>query len=624
MTAAVDAPLADSLAEARRTADIAGCAAWEDAQNTAALLAVNPHGLNGAAVRAAAGLVRDLWVKQFIALLPDDPPVSRLPVTTSGDRLLGGLDLAATLTAGRPVAEKGVLAAANDGVLIAAMAERMPMATAAHAAAALDNGFVQVERDGFSHRDEARFVMLLLDESIDGDEGPSSLLLERLAFCLDLHAVSMRAAGPFPYSAAQIKGARHRFSQIAVPDDLLHAINEAALFVGAHSIRVLQFCIGAARSAAALAGRMEATDADVELACRLVLGPHAAAPNAADAEQPLRSDAMQEEPAPSAEDPARSDRSGSEHEHSASDAPDEIMPDEMMIEALAGAALANPLSRLQKSKIAARRNAAAGKSGEVSKGRQKGRPIAPRKGDPRRDGRLDILATLRAAAPWQKLRAVGNSPSQEKAQIRIRTEDFHVKCFKQQSESTVIFVVDASGSSAMNRMAEAKGAIERLLADCYARRDNVALIAFRGNSAELLLPPTRALVRARRQLAQLPGGGGTPLASGIDAAFVLASAEKSRGRTPYIVFLSDGRGNIARSGEAGRKAAEEDAMAAARRLGGSGCAVLFFDTSPRPGRGAQELGEAMGAQYQPLPFVDGGVVSTAVRRSLAQGEGRVQ
>ena len=616
MKAAVDAPLANSLAEARRTADMAGRAAWEDAQGVAALLAVHLHGLNGAVIRAAAGPVRDLWVKQFIALLPDNPPVCRLPLTTGEDRLLGGLDLAATLAAGRPVAEKGVLAAANEGVLIAAMAERMPMATAAHAAAALDAGSVQVERDGFSHRDEARFAMLLLDESVNGDDGPPALLQERLAFRLDLHSVSMRAATPFPYSAAEIEKARHRVSQVAMPDGMLEAVNEAALSIGAHSIRVLRFCISAARSAAALAGRMEATQADAELACRLVLGPRTA-PVAADAAQLPDSRAPDDDSPSSGEDPARNDRSGDDPEDSASDATSEVMPDEMMIEALTGAALANPLSRLEASKTAAR-GAAAGKSGQVSKGRQKGRPIAPRKCDPRRDGRLDILATLRAAAPWQKLRAVADGSSPEKAQIRIRTEDFHVKCFKQQSESTVIFVVDASGSSAMNRMAEAKGAVERLLADCYARRDYVALIAFRGNSAELLLPPTRSLVRARRQLAQLPGGGGTPLAAGIDAAFVLASAEQSKGRTPYVVFLSDGRGNIARDGEAGRKAAEKDAMAAARRLGGAGCAVLFFDTSPRPGKGAQELGEVMGAQYQLLPFVDGGVVSTAVRRSLAQ------
>ena len=101
------------------------------------------------------------------------------------------------------------------------------------------------------------------------------------------------------------------------------------------------------------------------------------------------------------------------------------------------------------------------------------------------------------------------------------------------------------GSSALHRLAEAKGAVELLLADCYVRRDSVAVLAFRGRSAELLLPPTRSLVRAKRSLAELPGGGGTPLAAGIDAARELAFAVRRRGDTAVVVVLSDGRANLA-------------------------------------------------------------------------------
>jgi magnesium chelatase subunit D len=116
--------------------------------------------------------------------------------------------------------------------------------------------------------------------------------------------------------------------------------------------------------------------------------------------------------------------------------------------------------------------------------------------------------------------------------VEVRRDDFRVGRFEQRSQSTTIFVVDASGSSAFNRLAEAKGAVELLLADCYVRRDRVALLAFRGRGAELLLPPTRSLVRAKRSLAGLPGGGGTPLAAGIDAAAALADAVRRRGETP--------------------------------------------------------------------------------------------
>ncbi|MDC6171477.1 VWA domain-containing protein, partial [Paucibacter sp. XJ19-41] len=123
--------------------------------------------------------------------------------------------------------------------------------------------------------------------------------------------------------------------------------------------------------------------------------------------------------------------------------------------------------------------------------------------------------TMRAAIPWQRLRLVereqlglGASP----ARLLLRRDDFHIKRYRRPNETTTVFVVDASGSQALNRLAEAKGAVELLLADCYVRRDRVALIAFRGEGAEVLLAPTRSLVRARRSLSGLPGGGGTPLA----------------------------------------------------------------------------------------------------------------
>jgi magnesium chelatase subunit D len=136
--------------------------------------------------------------------------------------------------------------------------------------------------------------------------------------------------------------------------------------------------------------------------------------------------------------------------------------------------------------------------------------------------------------------------------VEVRKDDFRVTRYRQRSETTTIFVVDASGSAALHRLAEAKGAVELLLADCYVRRDRVAMVAFRGPGAELLLPPTRSLVRAKKGLAALPGGGGTPLASGIDAAIGLADGVRRRGGTPVIVILTDGRANVTRAGIGGR------------------------------------------------------------------------
>jgi magnesium chelatase subunit D len=195
----------------------------------------------------------------------------------------------------------------------------------------------------------------------------------------------------------------------------------------------------------------------------------------------------------------------------------------------------------------------------------------------------------------------------------VRKEDFHVTRFRQLGQTTTVFVVDASGSLALNRLAETKGAVELLLADCYVRRDSVAVLAFRGKTAELLLPPTRSLARAKRSLAGLPGGGGTPLATAIDAATALADQIRRKGETPILVLLTDAKGNIARDGSPGRGRAASDALAAATQLRLGSYSALLVDTSPQPQAGAQQLAAAMGAQYLALPYAGAQSLNQAVR-----------
>ena len=264
----------------------------------------------------------------------------------------------------------------------------------------------------------------------------------------------------------------------------------------------------------------------------------------------------------------------------------------------------------------------AGKSGAQRIGRSRGRPIGARRGDPASGARLHLIETLRAAAPWQGLRrralatqdaarsASGRLPASRR--VLVRREDFHVWRFRQRSETTTVFVVDASGSSALHRLAEAKGAVELLLADCYVRRDSVAVVAFRGEGAEVLLPPTRSLARAKRSLAGLPGGGGTPLAAGIDAARAVCESVRQRGATPLVVMLTDGRANIAADGKPGRARATEDALGASRRLRLGGYAALLLDTSPQPQPAARQLAQEMGARYLPLPHAGAAAVSRVV------------
>jgi magnesium chelatase subunit D len=242
----------------------------------------------------------------------------------------------------------------------------------------------------------------------------------------------------------------------------------------------------------------------------------------------------------------------------------------------------------------------------------RGRPMGVRPGPLKSGARLDLVATLRTAAPWQAVRR-REAGAIDDARMLVRRSDFRIRRFSQRRESTIIFVVDASGSTALQRLAETKGAVENLLADAYVTRARVALIAFRERDAALLLPPTRSLVRARRALADLPGGGGTPLARAIDTATHLAVSERAKGRTPLLVLLSDGRGNVDRRGEAGRAGAEEDAHAAARILRTESLSAVFIDVSARTQPAARAVAESMGAHYAPLPYVDARGVADVVR-----------
>jgi magnesium chelatase subunit D len=304
--------------------------------------------------------------------------------------------------------------------------------------------------------------------------------------------------------------------------------------------------------------------------------------------------------------------------------PDDSAMSDRMIEA-ARAALSATLLRELAAQLGSN-SAAKGSQGRYGRERmsqQRGRPLAPRRGDARHGGRVHVLATVRAAAPWQPVRrelrarrAVVGSVLSPK--LLVERDDWHVARRAFRSETLTIFAVDASGSAALHRLAEAKGAVELLLAECYIRRDQVALVSFRGKIADVLLPPTRSLVRAKRSLTALPGGGGTPLASGIDQAVAIAEAARRRGMTTTMVFLTDGRANVARDGTPGRPQAALDALDAAKRLRAGGYTTLMIDTSPQPQDSAKLLAEAMRGRYLGLPYAAAPVISAAVLAERAK------
>jgi magnesium chelatase subunit D len=588
----------------------ASAAAWRDASLAAALFAVAPAALGGVSLRCGAGPVRDRWLSLLTELLPEGTPLRRMPHGIGDERLLGGLDLPATLRSGRPVAQRGLLAEVDGGVLLLPMAERIPAGTAARLAAAIDRGEVQVARDGIEATLATRFGVVAFDEGGADDDPLSAALAERLAVRLDLTELGWRDVQrdtPGLPTREDVTRARAVHARVRTDDAVLEALSSACVALGIGSARAPWLALQVARIAAALAGRDAVAHDDAELAARLVLGPRATQLPA-----PPEAEPQDAEPPPP---PAPEERAEQEEESSVSDAPLEE-------QVLAAAQAAIPPGLLARLKMAQRAGGAArslGRSGQSRLAWRQGRPAGVRAGAVQRGARLNLIETLRAAAPWQALRRrEGDGCSG----VAVRPEDFRVTRYKQKTRTTTIFAIDASGSSALHRLAEAKGAVELLLADCYVRRDQVAVLAFRGSGAELLLPPTRSLVRAKRSLAGLPGGGGTPLAAGLDAAWALAEGIARRGDTPLVVLLTDGRANIGRDGRPDRARAEQDALKSAERWRGSAVAAVVVDTSARPEPRARALAQRMDALYLPLPHARADTLKQAVQAVARGASGR--
>lgn len=610
-----------------------------DAATIAALFAVDPVGLGGVALRSPACENRDQWLALLKSLLPTHAPLRRVPLNINDTALLGGLDLGATLQAGKPIALKGLLSQADGGVLVLAMAERMSLSSAARFGSVLDTGMVALQRDGLDTSAKASLGLVALDEGASDDEQMPAGLADRLAFRLLMGAQDEDEEGP-EWTAQEVLNARQRLSHVTIDDEAVQALCAAALALGIDSLRASVFAVRVARAAAALAGSNTVEEEHTGVAARLVLAPRAtrlppAAPPENEAQDtpaenqapPENSDSdnKSKPPEPPPEPPLEPDSPDAENkEASNADGDQEETQDEdpglpenlaeLVLEAAQAAIPFGLLASLKIGQLQRAKTPTSGIAGALQKNALRGRPVGVRKGEPRAGQRINVLETLRAAAPWQKLRQRQQALSDgQKQRIVVRKEDFHVTRFRQSGQTTTVFVVDASGSSALNRLAEAKGAVELLLADCYVRRDSVAVLAFRGQTAELILPPTRSLARAKRSLAGLPGGGGTPLAHAIDASILLADQLRKKGETPIVVLLTDGKGNIARDGRPGRAQAATDALAAATEMRLRGFCTLLVDTSPQAQEAAKNLAKAMGAQYLALPYAGANSLNLAVR-----------
>lgn len=616
-------------------------ALWLRARLVAQILQSNPHGFGGIILRARAGPVRDQWLNYLQSLVRNAglrTPLRRIPLGISDENLLGGLDLEATLHTGKPAFRSGILANSDGQILLLPMAERVDVHVVSRICMALDQGQLRLERDGQSYVLPCQFGIVALDEGSEAEERTNIKLQDRLAFHLNLDEIHWRDIAETEANLFELDASKQlqdeqfcsqtqnmNSAQTMLTDEQWFALTETAMQLGVHSVRALHYAAKTACYLATMQGAEQVADSHLSEAIALVIAPRA---TQMPGEEPAPAEDILDEaeadtlPEQNAAPENTLDNASTPEMPPPENQQEEIEPTkESLLEAAKAAIPADLLSVLLKGPLLQNQKGFGGKAGARKIGRLRGRPLGSIAGNPQAGTALSLIDTLRTAAPWQAMRKKQNSllaaPRNHKT-ILITKSDFRVRRYQERTQTLTVFAVDASGSAAMHRLAEAKGAVELLLAECYVRRDQVAVIAFRGLGAEIILPPTRSLVRAKRSLAEMPGGGGTPLAEAIYMATELAQNAQRQGLSPAIVFLTDGRANIGRNGVPGRAQAQVDAEQAARYLGQIAIKSLWIDTSPQARVEGEQLAKLVGSIYLPLPQANAQAVSQAVLRTLQQ------
>jgi magnesium chelatase subunit D len=568
------------------------------------LLAVEPR-LRGVAFAGPAGSGKSALLHGLAALLPG-LPFEMLPLGSDEEALLGGLDLEATLARGARVVRHGLLARADRGLLAAEDCNLLPEGTVNLLLGALDAGEVRIEREGLSLRSPCR---LRLVATFDPAEGPPRAhLLDRIGLIVPLPRLAPAGARgeivrrhltpaadlweeDLDVLRDVVAVARASLGDIRLSETQARELANAAVALGVQGHRADLFAQLVARASAALALRDEVQREDLELAVRLVLLPRAT-------QQPT---APPTDPPPATETPPESSQDTPPEPPAEPPADGDVELTEEVLTALA-IDLPDVLATLPF------RSARGGRSGSRgSTDGTRGRHVTSMPGTPR-EGRLDVIATLRAAARWQRLRPRGAR------RVAVRAEDLRIKRFRDKAGALFLFAVDASGSMALNRMRQAKGAVHALLEKAYVNRDRVALMSFRGQGAELLMPPTGSVELLRRAVDQIPTGGGTPLAATLVAALEVAQQARRRGlQNVVLVLLTDARANVGL--KADRAGVEDELRQLALLTAASGLKALVIDTqrSYLSQGSAQKLASWLGGQYLYLPGASGATIAVAAQ-----------
>ena len=560
-------------------------------------------------------------------------PFVNLPLGATEDRVLGSLDVEQALKEGRKKLMPGLLASAHRGILyideVNLLADHLVDVLLDVAAMGVNT----VQREGLSLSHAARVTLIGTMNLEEGDLRPQlldrfGLMVEvnaprepktraevvrrRMAFEADPASFAQAWSAEQEVLRARIRQAQSLLPQISMSDALLEFISQLCCEFGVASLRADIVMQKAARALAALAGRQEVTLQDIHHAAQLVL-PHRRR------KQPFEQAGLDQQ---RLDDMVNSEQRRQQQKEDDSSSPESATDrdDEQALQGEDGPppdggspeesdAAESTFSALRRETV--KHLVAEGQEGNAAEGRRSAVQGA-RRGQYVRAVPNENPSDIAVDATLRHAMLKGPGP------LKVSRSDLHEKVKVGKTGNLILLVVDASGSvGARKRMEAVKGTVLRLLEDAYQRRDEVAVIAFRGTDAEVLLPPTRQVEMAQQALDSLPTGGRTPLPHALKkAAELLSRSQPGKELAPMLVIMSDGKANV---GFQDGSDAWQQTLAMAEELSSLAVPTLVLDTEAdfvRLGR-AKMLADALQAECLPLDDLSVDSLTLAIRQRLS-------